>query len=280
MRCKRARIMISASIDGGLSRREESAVERHLSRCAACAREKAELTHLQDAMALWADEEPSAWLAENFAHRMKAQQEKRQPAAVRRPRWLVGTAAAGLATALLAFAILVTYQLQAPPVQPTKTTLETPAATQPAAEMAKPPTTQPAVKPAPDASPSVARPDGDKGTWTRLTGGENARPRPPVVSRPPRSPKRGTGSLISRGTPAPAEAERIVLKNIAAAGFANERATHAVTDELGEAELAVNESIERVRGTLRRAVDVLMASYAAPAIEDSETTDSDKGGTL
>ncbi len=53
-----------------------------------------------------------------------------------------------------------------------------------------------------------------------------------------------------------------------------------MTDELGEAALVVNETIEMVRGTLRKAADTLAASYAARTTEDRDSIDFDRGGNL
>ncbi len=72
----------------------------------------------------------------------------------------------------------------------------------------------------------------------------------------------------------------MILRNIVAAGITNECATGVMTDELGEAALVVNETIEMVRGTLRKAADTLAASYEARTIEDRDSIDFDRGGSL
>ncbi len=95
-----------------------------------------------------------------------------------------------------------------------------------------------------------------------------------------RSGRWDTSTTVSRGGPAPSEAERLILRNIVAAGITNECATGVMTDELGEAALVVNETIEMVRGTLRKAADTLAASYAARTTEDRDSIDFDRVGSL
>ena len=93
MKCKKAKILLSVSMDGELSKREAVALERHLSACEACARDEAQFAEVREVMGLWADEEPSAWLAESFAYKLGDL--KREPRRLRPRRWALGTATAG-----------------------------------------------------------------------------------------------------------------------------------------------------------------------------------------
>ena len=111
MRCKNARILISASMDGELNQREERRLRMHVRKCAECAREQAEVSNLRDVMAVWTDEEPSAWLAESFAYRLQDEMARKPRRRGRRQRKVFGTALAGMATALLAFGILLHSQI-------------------------------------------------------------------------------------------------------------------------------------------------------------------------
>jgi len=264
MKCKKAKILVSASLDGELSRREQIALQRHLSTCAGCAEEKARLSALRDAMSLWADEEPSERLAESFARGLQdLQREKLVRRGGPAARWLLGTAAAGAATALIMVGFLLhgllvqQVRLPAPTgvVKPPAAT-ERPAGSQPAPRVpqigvsetaSKPPVT--GSKPGQVSSPPVR---------------ERAPARRYYANRPSSHGHR-PGGLASRHPTSMAEAQQIVAAKMAAAGIAQDTATTQVTDDLGEAGLAMNETIERVRGNLQKTVDLIVSAFPAPA---------------
>lgn len=231
MRCKKARIMLSAALDGELLRRQQAALERHISSCEACAGERASLSALRDTMALWADEAPSEWLAEAFARKLRQLQE--QPIRVRRSRWVLGTASAGLATVMIALVFLLHSQIQPP--APINAPEHVAVVNQPVEQPASP---KIVIKPVPVVEKSPA----SKPVHV-------AKPIVTIHVRPTR-----------RVEPASRSTTPVVMASVARGD-----ATSPVTDNLGEAGLAMNGSIERVRGTLRKAADLMAAQYTEPA---------------
>ena len=232
MRCKKARIMLSAALDGELLRRQQAALERHISSCEACAGERASLSALRNTMSLWADEAPSEWLAEAFAYKLRQLQER--PVRVRRTGWILGTAGAGLAAAMLALVFLLHSQVQ-PPAPINAPEHVAVAKTQPVKQPASP---KIVIKPVPVVEKSPA----SKPVHV-------ARPIVNAYVRPTRRVE-----LTSRST-----------TPVVMASVTQGEATSPVTDNLGEAGLAMNGTIERVRGTLRKAADLMAAQYAEPA---------------
>jgi len=273
MKCKKAKILVSASLDGELSRREQIALQRHLSTCAGCAEEKAKLSALRDAMPLWADEEPSERLAESFARRLQ-QLQREKP--VRRggpvARWLLGTAAAGAATALIMVGFLLHGLLvqQVPLPAPTKV-VKPPAATEKSAGSQPAPKAPSTGVSEPASKPSVTSREPDRVSSPPVR--ERYPGRRYFANRPsPHGPR--PGKLASRHPTSMAEARQIVAAKMAAAGIAQDTATTQVTDDLGEAGLAMNETIERVRGNLQKTVDLIVSAFPAPA---DDTLDSNGG---
>lgn len=251
MRCKKARVLISASLDGELSRSQELALERHLSVCAACAQEKAQFSALRDTMAGWTDEEPSERLAQRFAQKLKELGEGALPARPGYRRWLFGTATAGLATALLVLGFLLYTQVQ-PPVPVPQDSAEPPAVT-----TAEPPGTVQAEPP-------------------DVVAGVAPTQRAEDVRRTRRYPSR-LGRLSSRGA-APTrvqDVESAILREVAAAKYTEGEAASTVSDGLGEASLTMNGTIEQVRGTLRMAADLVASQYPMPAGETGEFNGGD-----
>lgn len=242
-------------MDGELSERDERILNEHLARCPECASAHASAGKLREVMAAWADDEPSDWLAQSFAYKLQDEMARAVKPA-RRPARLIGTAVAGLATALVAFGIILHSQLV-----PDQTVAPKP---QPGIETA-----------APDgAPPDVAVPP------------ETARPEPPSITAPPKpkppvtavrtpvrpkvyqrartaSPRPRTAVLASRGADqSDAEIKRKVMRHIMLASAAEGDAESAVADRISSAELAMNGSIEELRGVLRKAVDVLAVTDA------------------
>lgn len=275
MKCKNAKILISASMDGELSQREERRLREHVCRCAECAREQAQVSNLRDVMAVWADEDPSEWLAQNFACRLEDEFARKPARRVYKQRRVLGTALAGFATALLAFGILLHNQLAPvqpiPPApagnvqsahddgavavkpnisQPDKPVVTVPSAKTPARTntvrppkhtVAGPSVPPPNVAPTVDANPGPTPPVGRVAT----TGStRNSRP-----------------NLADRGsTGRDAEVKRMVMRNVMLASHTEGNAESAIADHIVHADLAMNRSVEEVRGVIRKAVDVLARS--------------------
>lgn len=256
MRCKKARILLSVCLDGELTRHEELALERHLSACADCAQERAKLATLSEAMSLWPDEEPSQWLAESFAHKLREPLEQVEPVRLRRPRWVFSTAGAGLVTALLVLGFLLHSQFQPPvPEGPT-----TPPVVAPGPDQTGPAPGPPNIGPEPAPGPEVVGPTEPV---------EPIGPPPPGPMGPTYTRPTHPGTLTSRTGVHRRETERVILSTIVAAKASEGEATDTVTDNLGEAGLAMNETIERVRGTLRRAADLMVSECPMPVEDDT-----------
>lgn len=291
MRCKNAKILISASMDGELSQREERVLQRHVHRCAECAREQAEVSNLRDVMSAWTDEEPSEWLAESFAYKLNDEMERRTARPARRSRRVFGTALAGFATALLAFGIIMHSQLLPPETNlHEKPTVE---ATQPADPSRSPDSDSGATSvetATPDSGPSGgpvavgprnAEPMHNRNIVRTPGGTTYVRPRPapappsyspPATSDGPGPPpgravttasdnggsRTRTTDLASRGTASrDAEIRRMVLRKLALASSAENNTESTVAVQLAKADLTMNESVEEVRGIIRKAADNL-----------------------
>jgi len=267
MRCKKAKVLLSVAMDGELSQRETLAVERHVGACLTCAREHAELSVLREAMAAWADEEPSPWLAMNFAHKLQGL--GRAAAGPRmRPAWRRLAGAAGLAVAAIVAIVLLQSRVQPPergeiaktPViatQPETPVSETSGILK--QEVEKPEIVQPPKK-------QVVRP-------------LPYRPRPVYVAHefgeaPPTGSEHPRGEVILAGSAAPPSGEPnlTAMPQLSIAEAAQGAVTIKVTREL-----TTNESIERVRGNLQRMADLLVSRPPTPA---SDTTITDGGETL
>lgn len=286
MKCNKIKILLSASLDGELSPAEQIALDQHLESCDACTQEMEELSALHGNMVLWADEEPSPWLAQNFAYKLSHLKEETQ-AKSRRPRWIFGTAAAGFAAAVLFVGIFMHSRTQPP--------------TQVAIIPPKPPvvatTTQPKMnnevskpKPSPKIQKKTLVVKADtkqiptrhsrRFSSTRRHKSSVKRQYVNVAYYKPENPNRlgnSYGELGSRHKPASASEQQMVMRKLVAAGLTGGEATDAVHDNIGKAELAVNETMERVRMTLQKAVTVIANESAVYA---DDNIDSDKGETL
>lgn len=263
MKCNKAKILLSAALDGELSRGEALALERHLAACNACAVEKAEYSALRETMVLWADEEPSAWLAENFAYKL-SQLRERGHAVPRRPRWIFGTAAAGLATAFLAFALLMHSHIQ-PPIQQR---IEKPTVTHTA-----PPVEAPVVKPAPTPIPKIvtAKAPSHTGRAVARAVRPTHKAATPKAYQPVRTnaetpsvPAVYAGAPTSRNNPKPTQPDLVVTPRITIAAADRGTVESRVSDNFGHAGLAMNETVERVRGNFQKAVDLLVSNAPTP----------------
>lgn len=283
MRCSKARILISASLDGELSAREQAALERHLSSCADCSMTKAGLASVSAAMSEWSDEEPSEWLAESFAYKLGKLTEEKTAVAPR--RWVWGTATAGLATVLVAVMLIVHSRVEPPvPVaeSPVQQSVQEPRSMNPDTD---------GDSPRPNATPPVAAARPIQ-TPSRVRAGDSVQSRPvarqPIVrhaaprknvvasaaaSRPVVAPN-GRDTMASRSMGV-SEAERLIMQKMALTRTAENGVAVQVEDNLGETGLAVNETIERVRGTLQKAVDLMVVAEMP-----SNADDNDGGGIL
>jgi len=293
MKCKNARILISALVDGELSQREERDLRRHLRKCSECAREHAEVSNLRDVMAVWTDEEPSDWLAQNFAYRLRDEMERKPARRARKPRRVFGTAVAGFATALLAFGVIMHSQLAPQDAVPTKP----PTVTQQAEPSVPPKKTDNAEPAKPDAArterpvvadPRLAAPRADAG-MARAPVKTSVRTKPPTRTVAPPTRVRTVGTTATTSEPGPlggriaaantsgstrtrpdlgargatgreAEVKRMVMRSIMRASRAEGNSESELSNQLAKADLSMSESVEEVRGVLRKAVDVLARS--------------------
>lgn len=270
MRCSKARILLSASLDSELSPKEELALEKHISVCAACASEMESFAGLQSVMSAWVDEEPSDWLAQNFAFKLKDIAGASKPVVKRKSRWLPGMVTAGLLTVTAALAMIMHTQFMEPnitlPDNPPVVAVNPvhmpdTAATKPGTGISKPVITAKTFS----AKPVYVRKHNNR----KYIRHNNYAPRPIMMAANIDEPVRL--DLSSR------HAERMIMKNIAIARNAEGETTGKVTEHLSEASMAMNETIERVRGTLRVAADLMSAEQP---VNNNTLTDSDGGNTL
>lgn len=245
MKCNKAKILISAALDGEISQKETLALERHVSLCADCAREKVELAGLRVSMSSWADELPSEWLAQSFACKL-ADLTQEKHAVEPKPRWrfgVLGPAAAGLAMAALLIVMVFHNRASLPT-----------------------PTESPARRPVivvPDhpkkTGGQIAQVENTTGQQDRIHASDHHRrgrihvtvaPVQPPVQPPSTGP--GGGAI----------ADEAPVSGVAPSAAADE-----VKFNLGEAGIAMNESMEKLRGTLQEAVDLVVSKPPMPVVE-------------
>lgn len=100
MRCKKAKRLLSAKLDGMLSPRQERAVCRHLEGCAACRAQLRAYASLDAAVGALAQTPPAA-LPQKIADEIAGTQYEKTAAKHRRFLWGPGTVAAALVVLLL-----------------------------------------------------------------------------------------------------------------------------------------------------------------------------------
>ena len=107
MKCKSARILISAVVDGELTERERLALDAHLAECVNCRGERKSAEALRRNLTVWEAEEPAESLADAFALRLRREQESRARGwrALIFPR----LPAFGLASAVAAAVLVLVY---------------------------------------------------------------------------------------------------------------------------------------------------------------------------
>ena len=262
MKCKDAKVLLSAAIDDELTQGEQLALEQHVSSCAGCAKEKSDFARLKDTMPLWADAEPSPWLAEKFAYKLAELQEAGSACEPRkRLRWgTLSAATAGLAAAVLAVGLLIHGNV--PPVReaaPTKPRIEQ--------------TTKVAPPPGPKNNITVAG-NNPVTLPTHVVSGTHHERRSAVhytapVHRQAPQPKTVVAKLPP--TPEPVEGSAYA----ASAGAVTLVAKNTISENLGEASLAMNDTIERVRGNLQKSVDLMVSQPPVPVTDSTHTS----GGT-
>ncbi|MHB0912093.1 MAG: zf-HC2 domain-containing protein [Armatimonadota bacterium] len=246
MRCKTAKILVSASIDGELTERQGRALARHLAACHACAAEREEILSLSDSLRALSEEEPSPWLAPRFSEALANLSRKPERA---RPRGLLGLGAAVAAAAVLIFAVHSRMNVPPPPAPAPPAVVQAPVEIEPA------PT--PAQAPLPKA------------------------PRPATRVRPARRPDRTSWSASTKPLPSRSGskpgAEALIRANMLAAQAAGEDAVTTMAANLTETQVTVAETLESVRGALRQSADIL--AMGTPVEADS-TPRTDGGESL
>jgi hypothetical protein len=292
MRCKNIRIMISAGFDGELSESERIAVESHVSSCASCAREKARLSAVTSVMRKWEDAEPSPWLAQSFAYRLCEAGNESQVVRSKQSAWLIGSAAGGLITAALAFLLMFNSQFTP------RNTLDTSrvsdqSVTAPPAAVTPSQDTQVAesqamveAPAAPEAVMNSVQPEKPATARHRRVRAfsvprvRHSRTIKPVAARLVFHYR--LTSQVSRGLSNGEERaqerakELIIEKLMKMAKTPKGDAGTVVVGNLDAAGAAIDGTLERVRGALRKAADVLSES----ATRSEENRDANGGAGL
>lgn len=250
MKCGKAKILISAQMDEEISVKDSLALEEHLHSCPECADFKVEMASMSRTLALWADEEPSPYLAQRFAYKL---QEMDEPSAPKRSfvsGWTFRTVAKIAAVvALVGLFVLsekgpvnvvvdngtsVTETATAPVDNTSDTVTVDPIETQPAAEV-QPPVTEQQPKPAAPRRP-------------------HRRPAPSVE---PSKPIEMAAANIS-------ETENSVMAEIDNAANTEVSTDVTVAMNLRESASNINDTLEIVRGNLQLAVDNLSSRSSQP----------------
>lgn len=267
MNCKKARILISAGFDGELSEKERVVLDRHLASCAECAKEKAQISKLSMTMHAWEDVESPEWLAQSFSYKLCDLQKETEQVKPRISRWLVGTAATGLVAVILAFFMLFNGQVNpVSTVENAKPIVKTQLNHKSVAPIMKPVVVEkqpaPVVTPKPRISAVVA-PHSKRIVRVAYV----PRHRHIRVYKPSRLQfySKESFELASRGLSASQvrteQQERarqlIIDKLLKTAGTPKGDAVTVAAQDLGSAGITMDESLERVRGVLRKAADVL-----------------------
>lgn len=271
MRCKKARILASAAIDGELSEREKRLLEQHFAECSACREEHTTLVALRETMALWEDEEPSPWLAENFAYKLEKFLAEQERPATHKPRWAVGAATAGLVATLLAFGFFLTNRPE-PPSLPNK---------RPAIVQAtKTPTKLETANSVKGQNHTATKSRPVQATAQNTREGKHHKPKVAQTFIAKRSPhptlaeglQNKTADKIVEENPSEAE----ILHSIVAAQKSHEEASVVVASNLGVTGMTMNETLEILRGTLQKTADILAERTNSENIH----TAVEEGGTL
>lgn len=289
MRCKSARILLSASLDGELSLRERSALDRHLVSCVSCSQEMEKLAKVREIMSGWADEEPSPWLAANFAEKLaRLQQEKTASKSGRPSRWVFGTAVTGAAVTLVLVGFFVHGLIQQ---GFTPTRHESPL------RMSQRDDALVATHEGTMRQQEIRRATNEHESQpgNQRTGQPNREVSGGARHQPGTSYPVGTSTDYSgarnRGLPTKQDNKALQLANelvamaqaqevgatILGAGVAQNTAAVEVTENLSEIQLAMNETVERVRGSIMEAVDTVVQ---ASNVADSRVTENYGGITL
>lgn len=289
MRCKSVRIMISASLDGELSLRERSALDRHLASCASCAQEVEKLARVREIMSGWADEEPSPWLAANFAERLaRFQQEKTASKSGRLSRWVFGTAVTGAAVTLVLVGFFVHGLIQQG-FTPTRHESPPRISQRDDAPVATHEGTMRQQEPRRATSEHESRPRNQQ--TAQLTREESGGARHHAGTSYPVGTSTDYSGARNRGLPTKRDDKGLKLANelvamaqaqevgatILGAQVTQTTAAVEVTENLSEIQLAMNETVERVRGSIMEAVDTVVQ---ASNVADSRVTDNYGGTTL
>ncbi len=252
MKCNKAKILISAELDGELTPREELALTLHLGKCEACAKEKASVSSLRGVMAAWGDEEPSELLAQRFAYKLQdlvaSSPQVGRP--VRKRSGYFGTALTGMAAVAVVAVMLIVNQGRVPESVPLQAPI-TAKVTQPVKQVQ--PVVEPKIVANADVQP-VVRHIRRVHKHTSMVAMKPA----PAPTKTPVVP--GVGELTIAAPPAS------IPGTMDSAIGSEER----VKDNIGEAGLAMNENVEKLRGKLQEAVDLLTSKPPLPAGTDTD----------
>ena len=270
MRCNKIKILMSASLDNELTDKEKLILEQHISKCAECAPEMEALAGLRVAMSSWKDEEPSERLALSFSCKLRDLTDNKVDVRVRRPYALVfGKVAAGFVV-MLAVAGLLMRNTAIQPIDVASTPAPVSIYNAPTIVADNSPIKQDMTQPVPKSQSNqnirhlVKRHAASSYVRTR----KYASRKPVLVAYAPRNDFRSS-ELASR------HAEQMIMKKMAYARSVDDKTVVIVANNLNAANLEMNESFERVRGTLRTAADLLSADQQS-SDGNIQPTDGDK----
>lgn len=286
MKCKDAVIMISMEHDGELSQTERVELERHVSRCDECAKERASIVQLSAALHGWTDEVPSEWLAQSFKFRLADLQTEKRPS----PRRSIWGWSAGISAA--AAAIVLAGVLFHSPTKHVAVIAQVPHAqvqTQKPQATAKPEVKISVLPSKPIKhlkATVVAEADTNPAGYdasARVDSAESAAPKQrhhhtkfTTVAQAAAAKDKVSIEPVRKRKAKKSDAEHIVVGKLIAARNAGDDTAEMVAKKIGGAGDEMNKTVERVRGTLRRVSFVLAESTP----DTGKASDSQGGSPL
>lgn len=275
MKCKDAIIMISMEHDGEISESERFQLSRHVLRCESCAREREMVSSLSETLHAWRDEVPSEWLIQSFKYKLAEMNSEKRIAPRRTWAWGAGISAVA---AIFAIAGLLLHTRIAPVT--TVAQNPSPAVSIPHVEIHTVPNRLPS-RPTKrivvaktldrEAVVSVAKPR--LGHLRHSPAATMSAHKPHMVVAKATVP---TESMhFARQISSGSEREHVINK-LSAARKAKQETAIMVASKIDDAEDAMNQTVEKVRGTLRRVSYVLAES----STDDNNASDSQGGSSL
>ncbi|MGB9586941.1 MAG: hypothetical protein ACPL7O_02055 [Armatimonadota bacterium] len=247
------------------------------------------LAKLREIMSGWADEEPSPWLAANFAEKLaRLQKDKTASKSGRLSRWVFSTAVTGAAVTVVLVGFFVHGLMQqrftptrydSPPrisqrddvpVATRESTMRQQEISRANNEHESQPRNQQTAQPNREVSGGVRHHPGTPSPVGTSTD------HPGVRNRGLPTKQDNKGLELANELVAMAQAQEVGATMLGA-GVTQSTAAVEVTENLSEIQLAMNETVERVRGSIMEAVDTVVQ---ASNVADSRVTDNYGGTTL